>query len=57
MLPNSLVSHLFAKVVYILNLAVSLRFTFISVSVVNTLKCGELAFPCGLAVNSFSFMK
>ena len=35
----------------------SLRFTFISVSVVNTLKCGELAFRCGLAVNSFSFMK
>ena len=33
------------------------NFTFISVPVVNTLKCGELAFRCGLVINSFSFMK
>ena len=44
MLPNSLVSHLVAKVVYVQFGGVRLRFTFVSVSVVNTLKCGELAF-------------
>ena len=50
-------SAISSRKLFTFNLAVSLRFTFFSVSVVNTLKCGELAFRCGSVVNSFSFMK